>query len=407
MGNGKYLIGRQPILNRSEEIVAYELLFRSPGVLGAGVGVGDASMATASVIVNTLSGFGLGDILGKHQGFINLELELLMDDTLNLLPKGQIVLELLETLAVTGELVERCRFLKESGFTLALDDHEYDPIFHELYQIVDIVKVDLMQTPLTRLAEMVGHFRSYPLRLLAEKVETRDEFNRCLELGFDLFQGYYFAKPSLMEKNRLDDSTATLLKLMRQLNEDVELGEIEKTFRKHVSLTYKLLLLVNSVGVGARSKIETVRHGITMLGRAQLKRWVQLALFAGGDRGSAESPLLEMAAVRAGFMEQLVGHHPRLKGGRDSTEKAYMTGILSILEATYDIPMAELVENLNLSDDVQAALVSRGGALGKLLLVAELLEQLEFDQVSLQLEEMGIAIETVLETQRIAYAWRS
>lgn len=324
MGDGKYLLGRQPILNRSGEIVAYELLFRAADAQPAGVR--DASHATASVIVNTLTGFGIEDILGRHKGFINLDLELLMDDALSILPRDQVVIELLETLQVTPELVERCRFLKDNGFTLALDDHEYSPAYHQLYEIVDIVKVDLMQSPPARLAEMVAQFACYPLQLLAEKVETQAEFRHCLDLGFDLFQGYYFARPSVMEKKRLDDSGSTLLKLMRLLGEDAEQADVEKAFRGDPGLTYKLLLLVNSVGVGSRNKIDSVRHAIAILGRQQIKRWVQLALFANNDHRGMENPLVDMAAVRAGFMEQMAGCHSGLQGGRDSAEKAFMTG---------------------------------------------------------------------------------
>ena len=167
MDYGNYLLGRQPILNRGEELVGYELLFRSPGSLTADVT--DASYATASVIINTLTSFGVEDILGKHKGFINVELELLMDDSLNILPKEQVVIELLETLQITPELVERCRFLKDNGFTLALDDHEYSPVYHELYEIVDIVKVDLIQSSSVQLEEMVKQFECYPLQLLAER----------------------------------------------------------------------------------------------------------------------------------------------------------------------------------------------------------------------------------------------
>jgi EAL and modified HD-GYP domain-containing signal transduction protein len=279
MQDGKYLIGRQPILNRSGEVEAYELLFRSAGSPTACVK--DASQATASVIVNTLTGFGLENILGNHKGFLNLELELLMDDTLNILPKGQIVLELLETLSVTPELIKRCRFLKESGFTLALDDHAYDPAFHELYQIVDIVKVDLIQSPIGQLEEMVQHFRPYPLQLLAEKVETREQFDRCLELGFDLFQGYYFAKPSIMEMKRLDDPGSSLMELSLLLDGDAELVELEHIFLGNAGLTNNLLILVNSIGICTLNQIDTVRNAISILGRQQVKRWVQLALCAG------------------------------------------------------------------------------------------------------------------------------
>jgi len=343
MPNDNYLLGRQPILNRNEELVAYELLFRSAGSQTADVT--NASQATASVIINTLTSFGIEGILGKHKGFINMELEMLMDDSLNILPKEQVVIELLETLQVTPELVERCRLLKESGFTLALDDHEYSPVYSELYEIVEIVKVDLMLSPPARLEHMVKQFSEYPLQLLAEKVETQAEFKLCLDLGFDLFQGYYFAKPTIMEKKSMNDSATTLLKLMRQLSDDAEQGEIESTLRGDPGLTYKLLVLVNSVGVGTRNKINSVRHAVAILGRQQIKRWVQLALFASNDQRGLENPLVDMAAVRAGFMENMAGFHPALKGYHDSAEKAFMTGILSVLEKVYDISMDEVVSN--------------------------------------------------------------
>jgi c-di-GMP-related signal transduction protein len=276
---GKYQIGRQPILNRREEVVAYELLFRSAGSHVALVE--DASQATASVIVNTLAGFGLESILGDHKGFLNLELDLLMNDSLNILPKGQIVLELLETLTVTPELVKRCHYLKENGFTLALDDHAYDPAYHELYQIAEIVKVDLLQSPAEGLEEMAKQFSRYPLYLLAEKVETQEQYHQCLDLGFDLFQGYFFAKPSIMEQKRLADSSSSLMNLMLLLNEDAELVEIEQLISRNAGLTSNLLMLVNSIGSCTLDKIETVRNAISILGRQQVKRWVRLALCAG------------------------------------------------------------------------------------------------------------------------------
>ena len=265
--------------------------------------VANATQATASVIINALSGFGLEKILGHHRGFINLELDLLLSDSLSLLPKDRVVLELLETLAVTPELVERCRALKEEGFHLALDDHEYDPIYEELYGIVDIVKVDLMQTPPSRLPGWSKGFARIPVKLLAEKVETREEYCRCRDLGFEYFQGFYFASPSVMEKKRIDESGATLLKLMDLLMKEAELEVIERAFRESPGLTYKLLLLVNSVSLGLRGKIQNIRHAVAILGRQQIKRWVQLALFVPDTNSGPENPLVEFAAVRAAFME--------------------------------------------------------------------------------------------------------
>ena len=405
MDDANYLLGRQPILNRNEELVAYELLFRSPGAETAQVS--SSSHATANVIVNTLTGFGINDLLGSHQGFINLELELLMDDSLQLLPKEQMVIELLETLEVTPELVERCHLLKELGFTLALDDHEYSPAFHELYQIVDIVKVDLVVSSEEEVAQMVKQFAPYPVKLLAEKVETREQYRRCLELGFDLFQGYYFARPAIMEKKRLGDSGPTLLKLMRLLCEDSEQAEIENAFRGDPALTYKLLLLVNSVANSTRNKIASVRHALAILGRQQIKRWVQLSLFANNGQCSADNPLVDLAAVRAGFMENMAGCLAGAAGTQDASDKAFMTGILSVLEKVYDIPMADLLNNLNLSDDIREAIFARQGGLGELLQVAELVEELDFGHLEGHLDAIGISLDDVFRSQEKAFAWRS
>lgn len=402
----KYLIGRQPILNRNEQICAYELLFRSAQSLTAAQ-VSDASQATASVILNTLAGFGIKHILGNHLGFINLELDMLMSDSLELLPKELVVLELLESLEVTPVLIERCRELKEAGFVLALDDHEFSPVYEELYQIIDIVKVDLFVTPVDTLGPVIEHYRDYPFKLLAEKVETKAEFLKCLDLGFDYFQGYYFAKPAVIEKKKISEGGAALLKLMRQLMDDAEIDEVEKTFRSSPGLTYKLLLLVNSVSFAGLQKIQTVRHAISMLGRAQIKRWVQLALFATDDSHTAENPLVDMAAVRGGFMEQMALACPRLKGNKEAPDQAFMTGILSLLESLFDIPMEQIAEELNLSDEVQQALVSRDGVYGNLLALAETLEQVNFVKASELLNELAIPYSTVMQAQMKAYNWQA
>lgn len=402
----KYLIGRQPILNRDEQICAYELLFRSTDSLSS-ANVSDASQATASVILNTLAGFGIQQILGNHLGFINLELDILMSDSLELLPKDIVVLELLETLEVTPELIERCRELKEAGFVLALDDHDYDPVYEELYRIVEIVKVDLMATPVDTLGATIECYRNYQFKLLAEKVESKEEFLKCLDLGFDYFQGYYFAKPAVIEKKKIDEGGAALLKLMRQMMDDADIEEIEKTFRSSPGLTYKLLLLVNSVSYAGLQKIQTVRHAISMLGRAQIKRWVQLALFATDDNHAVENPLVDMAAVRGGFMEQMATACPRLRGNQEAPDQAFMTGILSLLESLYDIPMGQIADELNLSEEVQQALVGREGVYGSLLALAEALEQVDFTTASELLGALSIPYSTVMEAQVKAYNWQA
>lgn len=406
MQDDHYLIGRQPILDTNEEVVAYELLFRS-AASPANVSVCDASYATASVIVNALSGFGLEQILGGRRGFINMELDMLMSDSINILPKGSVVLELLETLSVTPELVDRCRLLKDEGFALALDDHAFDPVYNDLYDIVEIVKVDLQQSPLESLPLMMDRFRSYPVKLLAEKVETREQYLICRDMGFELFQGYFFAKPSLMEKKRFDDVGARLLKIMRLLIEDAETDDVEQIFRQSPALTYRLLLLVNSVSLGVRIRIQNVRHAIATLGRQQIKRWVQLCLFASGGSVSLESPLVDMAAVRAAFMEQLAMRLPQLKNNYGAPDQAFMTGILSLLETIYAISIDEVVTTLHLPDEIREALVEGSGAFGALLQIAELVEEMKIEEAVSRLEDLGLSRDDVLAAQVKAYSWRN
>lgn len=365
----------------------------------------DASYATSNVILNTLTGFGLVDILGCHRGFINVELDLLMSDTIELLPRERIVLELLETIEISPELVERCRYLKEQGFTFAIDDHEYDVAYAELYEIAEIVKIDVMQSPLETLGDIVRELRAYPVKLLAEKVETREEYLKCLDLGFEYFQGYYFAKPTVLEKKRIDETASTLLKLIRLLAEDAEISEIEQTFRRSPGLTYKLLLLVNSVSLGVREKIQSIRHALTILGRQQVQRWVQLSLFASDDSRGLLNPLMEMAAVRASFMEHLACCHPLLKGDPKYAEQAFMVGILSLLGSIYSITADEIVTVLNLSEEVRRALITKEGALGRLLELAELLDLSYCRVTSEQLEGLGVSREDVLSAQVKAFQW--
>jgi len=402
---GKYLIGRQPILDGKEQVIGYELLFRSTESMSSAM-VKNASQATASVIVNTLSGFGLQEIIGDFRGFINIDTELFMSDSLELLPKDRIALELQGSIPITPKTVDRCRLMKKNGFILALDDHQYNPDYEELYDIVDIIKIDLLKTPRNQLQDTLQKLRCHKPKLLAEKVDNREAFDQCKRLGFDYYQGYFFARPSVLEKKAVDESAATLLKLLRLLLADATITELEQVFRSNPAFTFKLLLLVNSVAMGVREKIRDVRHAISLLGRQQIQRWVQLSLFSSTDGQQDNNPLMDLAAVRATFMELIAAEHPLLKGQRSAPDKAYMIGILSLMERIYQISTDEIVNKLNLSDEVRMALTEHAGVYGTLLRAAELVERLELNELALSLQQMGIPCELALASQLKAYGWR-
>jgi c-di-GMP-related signal transduction protein len=402
-----FFISRQPILNMKDETIAYEIIFRSPSLSSRSASMEDAPYNTANGIISLLSRFGLEQIVGTHKGLIKVDLNLLMGDAIEVLPKEKIILELPEIHSVTPELINRCSILKEEGFVLVMDRHQFNPDLEPLYKVIHIIKVHPFSLAEEQLVKMIQSFRLYPVKLLAEKVESREEYQKCRGWGFDLFQGYFFARPSVMEKKPINEDAAGLLKLMRLLSDDVEPDLIEKIFRGSSSLTYKLLLLVNSVGMGIREKIQTVRHAIAIVGRQRLKRWVQLAMFASDDSQTMENPLMDMAAVRATFMEQLAMVHPKLRGNRDNADQAFMVGMLSLFETLYNITLEEIVTSLNLSDSIKEALSpERTGIVGGLLKLAELMEQPGSVLITpAQLEAVGSSLEDILSAQMKAYSW--
>lgn len=379
-------LARQPILDRKQNIVAYELLFRSGQANHANV-VDDLS-ATAHVVTSVLGEMGIQSVLGAQRGFVNVSADLLQSDMLELLPANQIVLEILETVEITSAVVERCAMLKRHGFTIALDDvGQLTETQKNLCPYLDIVKLDLMMIGDERLPEAVEKLKGFKGKLLAEKLDRPEQFQTCLDLGFDYFQGYYFAKPSVLTAKRADPSKLSLLKLLGLVLSDVENNELETAFKQDAKLPYNLLKLVNSVGAGASQKITSLSQAIMVLGRRQLQRWIQLLLYAmQGDGGAFPNPLTQMAAARGKMMEIMA----RIIASRDRglIDRAYMVGIFSLLDVLLAMPMPDIMKELNLSDDMREALLERSGTLGQLLRLCEQLEAGDFDGVEATLARL-------------------
>lgn len=400
-----YFIGRQPVLNNRKEIIGFELLFRAAGDHQSAI-YDDQAQAAASVINAMLSDFGLQDVLGDKIGFINITASMLDSEVLELLPAGQSILELVETIRLDNSALMRCCALKALGFKIALDDHRYDPGLIEFYNLVDIIKVDILATDLTKLAEIVSNFRQYPLQLLAERVETVEIFELCRDSGFELFQGYFFERPAIISHKRIDASGMAMMKLLQQLSRETDIDAIEEIFRENPELTYQLLKLVNSVMVATRDKIKSLRHAIMILGIIQLRRWVQLSLYAGKEDNAPDSPLLEMAAVRGRLMEQLIMLQPQEQLAVEAAESAFLTGILSLLDALYETSMEHIVESLNLSEELGNALLRHEGRLGKLLLLVKKVEYSDFTNVQELLGALSISRDQLLQAQLEAFNWR-
>lgn len=230
-------LGRQPILDREQQLVAYELLFRSSQVNAAGV-LEDDSLATATVIANAFAQLSIGDALGPYRGFINVDHNFLFSELIEVLPREIVVLEILESVQPSPEVLERCAQLRDMGFVLAVDDVvDGRPEYRPLLELAEIIKVDVQQVPADRLQHFVDELKPLDKRLLAEKVETRAQMQRCHEIGFDLFQGYYFAQPTVIAGKRLNASEIALLRLLGLVIEDADTLRIEQEFKQEPGLT--------------------------------------------------------------------------------------------------------------------------------------------------------------------------
>lgn len=397
-------IGRQPILDRGQQMYAYELLFRM-GRQNSAV-VSDNRAATATVLSHVFSELGVETALGPYLGFVNLDASMLMSDTLELLPREKFVLEVLETVEITPAIVLRCRQLKDMGFQLALDDFiTFEERHRPLLEMADIVKVELMGMDDATLIGTTRALRQWPVRLLAEKIDSEAQVRHCLDLGFDLFQGYYFAKPTIIAGKKLSHSELILNRLLALVLEESDTSVLEAVFKPEPGLTLNLMRLTNSAASGIRQKITSVRHAITVLGRRQLQRWLQILMYAGiSSGGNLASPLLQLAATRGRFMELLAED---LHGSSHGLEdRAFMVGIVSLMPALLHVPIGQIIATLNVAEDVRGALENRTGVLGRLLRLSEELEKSDPDACAQLIAELpGVTSERVNATLTQAMAW--
>lgn len=399
----QFFLARQPILDRNESLCAFELLFRS-GNNTAGANVADDTHATAQVMLNVFGEMGIPQVLGAHKGFINLDAEFLHSDTVELLPRQQVVLELLETIVIDDAVIARCRELKAKGFSLALDDVlDIGDEIKPLLDVVDVVKLDLMQIDHARLPVLVKKLRQYPVKLLAEKVEDREQARRCMEMGFDMFQGYYFARPEMLSGKRPDPSRMALLRILTLMLSDAENEIIVDAFKEHPTLAYNLLRLVNSAGNKLTTKISSLSHGLMVLGRRALQRWVQLLLYA-SKGGDTVNPLMQLAATRAKLME-LIAQQVRPRDC-DYVERAFMAGMLSLLDVLMEEPLPEIVARMSLQEEIEAALLQRGGDIGDLLALCGELESCDTAAVQKRLHARpGLTADALNMAQLEAMGW--
>jgi c-di-GMP-related signal transduction protein len=396
-------LARQPIVDRAGELVGYELLFRS--TTDDHATMEDSVLATSTVVANAFAEIGLAQVIGPLVGHLNVDTEFLFSDLIEVIPPDRIVLELYEK-KVDEHTLERLKALRAAGYRIALDDFvgNFDG-FDELIPSVDMVKVDFQRIDALLVPVIVAMLKQHKVKMIAQKVETPEQFELAKSLGMDLFQGFHFARPQLISARREKPAKLALLRLLSLAMDDAETQDIEAEFKRHPNLSVNLMRLVNSAACSRGQSITSLRHALVLLGRKQLRVWLQLLLYT-ADRGnkSLASPLLQMAASRGKLMELMAASKP----GPDSSTKelAFITGILSLMDVLLEMSYDDILKQLSLPDAVKSALLQRTGEIGEMLSLTEVLERDDRAEVGAAVEKLGsVATTDLMDMQLKAFEW--
>jgi EAL and modified HD-GYP domain-containing signal transduction protein len=350
-------VARQPILDRSERTVGYELLFRT-GWENAFPPT-SFDRASSSVIADSLLIHGLSELTNGLRAFINVTREVLVEDYVTLLPCEQVVIELLETVKPDDEVIAACRRLAKAGYRLALDDFVYAPEYEPLLALADVVKVDFLQVRGEERRRIAATCSAHDVELLAEKVETRADFEAGLAAGYQLFQGYFFARPEIVVGRDIAPQKLGMLQILQVVNApEPDLAAIERHICRDAALCYKLLRYVNSAMLGLKQRIESIGHAISLIGTVELRKWVSLIAMASM---ASDKPVAVVASAleRARFCELLA-----VPFGLESRRAdLFLLGLFSRLDAILDRPLDAILREVSLDADVHAALVDGAGVL--------------------------------------------
>jgi c-di-GMP-related signal transduction protein len=389
-------VARQPILTSNERVFGYELLFRD--------GVedyfrhSDADAASRSTLDTSLL-MGLDMLCDGRQAFINCTRDTLLKDYITLLPPTHAVAEILESVPVDDLVKAACVRLKDAGYTIALDDFVTDDPRGGLVEFADIIKVDLKRTSGAEQSALVKKYGSQSRRMLAEKVETRDEFTACKHAGFSYFQGYFFRRPELLQAREIPKNRMNYLRLLEAISRDeIEVSEIEEIIKGEASLCYRLLRYLNSAAFSFSSEIHSVKHGLSILGEREVRRWVRLVAAVGAGENKA-SDLVLSALVRARYCE-LLG--PKIPHGESDL---FLVGLLSMMDVILEMPMGVVLEGLSLDRETKAVLLGQKSSLESIYQLVIGHEAADWPKVSALCAQLRLSESMVTESHWQAMQW--
>ena len=350
-------VARQPIFDQGKNIYAYELLFRN-GTANYVPDI-DGDVATTSLLSNTFFTIGMKTLTAGRKTFINFTQNLLEKQVPLLLPQETTVIEILEDVKPGHALIEACQHMASRGYTIALDDFVYNYELEPLIALADIIKFDFRLTPREEIDAYLKKLSGNTLRLLAEKVETNDEFEAARQMGFELFQGYFFCKPEIIQGREVEGSQVNLMRIMAQVNnDDFSLDELEQLIARDMGISYKLFKYLNSAFFSRASKVSSVKDALVYLGEKEIRRFVSLIAMSRLATGKP-SELIRAACIRGKFCE-LLGLEAKES---IAASEMFTLGMFSLIDAAIDQPMEKILDDLPLSRPIKRALIHAKGRL--------------------------------------------
>jgi EAL and modified HD-GYP domain-containing signal transduction protein len=348
-------VARQPIFDRTRQLYAYELLFRSDDVHNE-FDATESGSATKQVIANSLLSIGLENVACGKKVFLNFDHGLLMGGLHAVLPKESTVLEILESVEPNDELIAACRDLNQQGYTFALDDFVEDPRFEPLTEIAKLIKVDMRTTAKPEQERLLRTYQPRGVAMVAEKVETHEEFEWAKKAGYDYFQGYFFARPAVLRGHQIPAGKVNCLRLLREMQfADLNFEKLREIISADLSLSYTLLRFVNSALFARMGEIQSIAHSLAVLGEEAIRHWAALAalpILAKDKPGE----LVTHSLVRARFTERLA----QLAKVSDHGQ-GFLVGLFSLLDALMDVPLEEALRQAGVGPAISGALLGTEG----------------------------------------------
>ena len=391
--SGQRFVARQPILDRSQKVFGYELLFRNglEDYFHA-----DSEFASRSTLDSSLL-IGLNTLCDGRRAFVNCTREVLLKDMITLLPPTQAVVEILETVEPDERVIAACRRLKQAGYRIALDDFAPNDPRAALCEFADMLKIDIRATTPEQRATILGRYGT-KCQMLAEKVETQQEFREAQDAGFGYFQGYFFCRPELMMARDVPANRVHYLRLLESVcHPELDMPELERLIKQEASVCYRLLRYLNSPLFGFSLQIKSIRHAMAILGERELRRWIRLVVAVGAAEQKC-SELLLMALTRARFCELLSKHV-------GSQSDLFLMGLLSVMDAILEVSIETLLQQIPVDHETKAALLGQPGRLRPLYQLMLAQESGEWEQSSELAWHLHLSAEEVSEQWWQAMQW--